>query len=163
MRIFAPSMALGAALIFVFPGSALLAQDQPAAGAPPPAATSQAPPPDAQQAPSAAQPNRAPDPKRQVKMMARRLALTPQQQSEIEFILADRQQQLENVRADTTLAPRNRRMRVQRIRQDSDNKIEAILSDVQKQQYEQMKQERRTNGQMREQQQAGVPPTANNL
>jgi periplasmic protein CpxP/Spy len=172
MQIFAPSMALGAALILVFPGSALLAQDQPAAGAPPPAATSQAPSPAAQQAPSldaqqapplGAQPNRAPDPKRQVKMMARRLALTPKQQSKIEPILADRQQQLENVRADTTLAPRNRRMMVQAIRQDSDSKIEALLSDVQKQQYEQMKQEQRANGQMREEQQAGVPPTANNL
>jgi hypothetical protein len=160
MRIVSLPVALSAALIFGLSGGATLAQDQPAAGAPPPAAATQAQP-GASAAP-AAQPNRAPDPMRQAKMLARRLSLTPQQQSEIEPILADRLEQIQNARADTTLAPKNRRAKVQAITQDSDSKIEAILNDGQKQQYEQMKQERRANGQMREEQQAGAPPMANN-
>lgn len=161
MRIFSPSIALGAALIFGLSGSALLAQDQPAAGAPPPAAASQAS--SASQAPpSDAQPHPAPDPLRQAKMMARKLGLTPDQQSAIEPILADRQQQVQSARADTTLAPKARRAKVQGILQDSDSKIEAILSDAQKQQYEQMKQDRRANRQQREQQQTGASPTASN-
>lgn len=155
MRNFAPPMALSAALIFVLSGSALLAQDQPAAGAPPPAATSQAPSPDAQ-------PNRTPNPERQAKMMAKKLALTADQQSQIEPILADRQQQIQTTRADTTLAPRVRRAKVQGILQDSDSKIEAILNDAQKQQYEQLKQDRYANRQMRAQQHTGTPPAANN-
>lgn len=149
MRIFSPSIALGAALIFGLSGSALLAQDQPAAGASPPAAASQAPPSDAQ-------PHRAPNPQRQAKMMARRLSLTPDQESAIEPILADRQQQVQSARADTTLAPRARRQKVKGIQQDSDNKIEAILNDTQKQQYEQMKQERRA----KRQRQAAAPPNS---
>jgi hypothetical protein len=155
MRIFSLSAALGAALIVGLSGSAILAQDQPAAGAPPPAATSQAPSSDAQ-------PNHAPDPKRQARMMARKLALSPDQQSEIEPILADRQQQVQSARADTTLAPKDRRAKVQGIMRDSDGKIEAILSDAQKQQYEEMKQEERAKRQMRKRQQTGAPPTANN-
>ncbi len=165
MRNFAPPMALSAALIFVLSGSALLAQDQPAAGAPPPAATSPAAtsPAATSQAPSPdAQPNRTPNPERQAKMMAKKLALTADQQSRIEPILADRQQQIQTARADTTLAPRVRRAKVQGILQDSDRKIEAILNDAQKQQYEQLKQDRYANRQMHAQQQTGTPPAANN-
>lgn len=96
MRLLSHSVALSAALIFGISGVAVLAQDQPAAGAPPPAATSQAPSPDAQPnaAPNSAPnaPNSAPNPQRQAKTLARRLALNPQQQSEVESILADREQ-----------------------------------------------------------------------
>jgi periplasmic protein CpxP/Spy len=159
MRIFAPPISLSAALIVILSGSVLSAQDQPAAGAPPPAATSQAP---SQVPPSDAQPNHAPDPQRQAKMMAKRLSLTNAQQSQIASILAGREQQLQSARADTTLAPKVRRARVQGIQQDSESKIEAILSDTQKQQYEQLKQERLANRQMRGQQQTEPPPTANN-
>ena len=160
MRFSASPMALSAALIFALSGSALLAQDQPAAGAPPPAATSQAA---TSQAPSPdAQPNRVPNPERQAKMMAKKLALTADQRSQIEPILADRQQQIQTARADTTLAPRVRRAKVQGILQDSDRKIEAILNDAQKQQYEQLKQDRYANRQMHAQQQTGTAPAANN-
>jgi protein CpxP len=43
--------------------------------------------------------------------------------------------------------------RVHGIRRDSDSKIEALLSDSQKQQYEQIKQSRKAS----RQQQAGAP------
>lgn len=77
--------------------------------------------------------------------MARALALTPDQVSKIEPILADRDQQVQSLRSDTTLAPNNRKAKMHGIRQDSDTRIEAILNDTQKQQYEQVKQSRKAN------------------
>jgi hypothetical protein len=83
--------------------------------------------------------------------MAKQLGLTPDQQSKIEPILADRAQQIQSVRSDTTLAQKDRKAKLHGIRQDSDSKIEAVLNDTQKQQYEQIKQSRKAN----KQQQAG--------
>ncbi len=77
--------------------------------------------------------------------MAKQLGLTPDQQSKIEPILADRAQQMQSVRSDSTLAQNDRKAKLHGIRQDSDSKIEAILNDTQKQQYEQMKQDHKAN------------------
>ena len=145
MRRFIPSLALGTALIAGLSGSALLAQDQA-----PPAASAQSP------APSSAQPPlHIPNPRHQTKKMAKELALTPDQQSKIEPILADRDQQMVSLRSDTTLLPKDRKAKAHAILQDSDSKIEALLNDSQKQQYEQIKQARKAN----RHQQSGV--TAN--
>jgi protein CpxP len=77
--------------------------------------------------------------------MAKQLGLTPDQVSKIEPILADRDQQVQTLRADTALAPGDRKAKMHGIRQDSDSRIEAILNDTQKQQYEQIKQSRKAN------------------
>jgi Spy/CpxP family protein refolding chaperone len=77
--------------------------------------------------------------------MAKQLGLTPDQQSKIEPILAGRAQQMQSVRSDSTLAGNDRKAKLQGIRQDSDSKIEAVLNDAQKQQYEQIKQNRKAN------------------
>ena len=129
MRIVSHSLALGVVLLAGLSGSSLLAQDQsqPVSG---PAAV----------APSAsAQAPHQANPRHQAKRLARQLGLTPDQQSKLEPILADRAQQVQNVHADATLAPQDMRARVRSIRQDSDVKVEAILTDTQRQQYEQMK------------------------
>ncbi|MGC9159499.1 MAG: hypothetical protein ACP5FH_10960, partial [Terracidiphilus sp.] len=155
-HIFHPSFALGAVLIAVGSGSVLLAQDQPAAGSPPPAAaqasqaaTSPAPPP-------GEPPQRAPDPQRQARMLARRLALTPEQQSRVEAILANRLQEIQSVRSDATLDPMVRRATVRSIFRVSDGKINALLNDTQKQLYAQLKQERKERkARMRR---GGTPP-----
>ncbi len=146
MRHFSPSVALAAVLIAGFTGSSLPAQDQsqPAGGASP-AATAQAP--------SDAQPHHAPNPHRQAKKMAKKLGLTPDQRTQIEPILTDRAQQMQSARADTTLAPADMQAKIHGINEDSDKRIEAILNDTQKQQYEQMKQDRKAH----RQQQAGAP------
>lgn len=144
MRSFFPSLTLGSVLIVGLSGSVLLAQDQSA----PPAASAQAPATSAGQ-----QPVHVPNPRHQAKKMAKELGLTPDQVSQIEPILADRDQQMQSARADATLSPRDKRAKVHGIRQDSDSKIEAILNDTQKQQYEQIKQSRKAN----RQQQAGAP------
>ena len=132
MRNFFTSVALGSALAIGLSGNALLAQDQ------------SAPPPVSAQSP-APRPAHVPNPRHQVKKMATQLGLSPDQVAKIEPILADRDQQVQSLRADTTLAPSDRKAKMHGIRQDSDSRIEAILNDTQKQQYEQIKQARKAN------------------
>lgn len=140
MRNIFPSLALGTIFIAGLSGNVLLAQDQSAS--PPASAQSAAASPQQQ-------PVHVPNPRRQAKKMAKLLSLSPDQKSKIEPILADRDQQMQSVRADTTLAAQDRKAKVQGIRQDSDSKIEAVLNDTQKQQYEQIKQSRKANGKQR--------------
>jgi periplasmic protein CpxP/Spy len=140
MRNFISPLALGSILVVGLSGSALLAQDQSA----PPAVSAQSP---------AQQPTHVPNPRHQAKRMAKQLSLTPDQVSKIEPILADRDQQVQSVRSDTTLASNDRKAKMHSIRQESDSRIEAILNDTQKQQYEQIKQSRKAN----RQQQAVAP------
>jgi protein CpxP len=144
MRTFVPSLALGTILIAGLSGSALQAQNQNQDQAAPPPASAQS---------SAQQPAHVPNPRRQAKKMAKQLGLTPDQESKIEPILADRAQQVQSVRSDSTIAPQDRKARIHGIRRDSDSKIEAILTDTQKQQYEQIKQSRKAN----KQQQVAAP------
>jgi periplasmic protein CpxP/Spy len=132
MRNFFTSVALGSVLAVGLSGSALLAQDQSA----PPPASAQSPAP---------RPAHVPNPRHQAKKMAKELGLTPDQVSKIEPILADRDQQVQGLRTDTTLAPSDRKAKMHGIRQDSDTRIEAVLTDTQKQQYEQIKQARKAS------------------
>jgi protein CpxP len=132
MRNLFSSVALGSVLVVGLSGNALLAQDQSAS--PPVSAQSQA-----------SRPAHVPNPRHQAKKMAKQLGLTPDQVSKIEPILADRDQQVQGLRSDTTLAPTDRKAKMHSLRQESDSRIEAILTDAQKQQYEQIKQTRKAN------------------
>lgn len=62
--------------------------------------------------------------------------------AQIRPILADRDRQIESL-AGSALSPRDRRAQSRQIMEDSRAKIEAVLNDSQKQQYEQMLAERR--------------------
>jgi protein CpxP len=124
-----------------FSGNALLAQDQSQ-----PQNQSQAGTPSSPAMSQDSQPGEhrhTPNPHHQAKMMAKKLGLSEDQRKSLEPILADRVQQMESARADTSLAPQDKMARIKSINQDSDAKIEALLNDAQKQQYEQMKQDRR--------------------
>jgi protein CpxP len=132
MRNLFSSVALGSVLVVGLSANALLAQDQSA----PPAPSAQSP---------AQRPAHVPNPRHQAKKMAKELGLTPDQVSKIEPILADRDQQVQGLRSDATLAPSDRKAKMHGIRQESDSRIEAILNDTQKQQYEQIKQTRKAN------------------
>jgi hypothetical protein len=77
--------------------------------------------------------------------MAKTLGLSPDQVSKIEPILADRDQQVQSLRSDATVSSSDRKAKMHGIRQESDSRIEAILNDTQKQQYEQIKQTRKAN------------------
>jgi protein CpxP len=139
MRIISSAL-LGAVLVTGFTGSALLAQDQ----GQPTSATQPAP----------AQPHKAPNPQHQTRSMAKKLGLTADQQAQIEPILADRDQQVQSLRANTALAPSDRKAQLHSVVRDSDSKIEALLNDTQKQQYEQLKQSRHAR---KQQSQSGAP------
>lgn len=113
---------------------------------------SQAPAPSEQAAPAQstpaqteqAQPMRhAPNANRQARHLAKTLGLSHEQVAQIKPIIAGRIQQMQSLRADTSLNPQDRRQKAREIMQDSQTKIEAVLNDHQKQQFEQMLAARR--------------------
>jgi hypothetical protein len=85
------------------------------------------------------------DPAKQAAHLGQKLGLTSDQVAQIQPILADRQQKMQTLRADNSLSQPDRHTKAQAIMQDSNSKIEAVLSDPQKQQFEQMLAERRAH------------------
>jgi hypothetical protein len=104
-------------------------------------ATSSSQPPQAQSVNP--QPER--NPAKQARHLGKQLRLSSDQVAQITPILADRQQQIQNLRADTSISPKVRRAKAKAIQLDSKSKVEALLNDTQKQQYEQMLAERRNH------------------
>lgn len=181
MHTFAHSFALGSILIVGLTCGAW-AQDQPAAGSPPPDNSASAPAQAQNSAPSQAQPapeqsaapaqndalpppppdmRRGPNPRRQARTLARRLGLTPAQQAQIEPILSDHQQRMRSARTDATLTPQDRRARVREINHDSARRINAVLTPAQRQEYKQLRQEQRARRLQREQQPPAPAPASN--
>ncbi len=109
--------------------------------------------PDSSQAPAANAPQSAPaqpgdqhrhfDPNQFAAHLGKRLSLTSDQVAQITPILTARQQQMQTLRADTSLSVQDRHSKARAIRQDTNSKIEALLNDQQKQQFEQMLAQRR--------------------
>jgi Spy/CpxP family protein refolding chaperone len=104
--------------------------------------------PDSSQAPAANAPQAAQgqpgyqhrqfDPNRFAAHLGKRLGLSSDQVAQITPILAARQQQMQTLRADASLSVQDRHTKARAIRQDTNSKIEAVLTDTQKQQFEQM-------------------------
>jgi len=82
-----------------------------------------------------------PDPQQQMARLSRKLQLTPAQEAKIGPILQSRQQQMQQLRADTSMAPSDRRTKMREIMQDSNTQLQSVLTDSQKQQYQQMMQQ----------------------
>ncbi len=104
--------------------------------------------PDQNQPSSTAQaerPHHASNPDRMAKHLGKKLGLSSDQVAQIKPVLEDRAQKMQALRADTSLSPQDRRAKAQDIMQDSKTRIEAVLNDSQKQQFEQMLQERRAH------------------
>ncbi len=78
------------------------------------------------------------DPKAQVEMMSKQLNLTDEQKPKVQAILEDRQKQMQALRADSSLAPADRRPKMMAIMQSSDEKIKALLTDEQKTKFDTM-------------------------
>jgi periplasmic protein CpxP/Spy len=95
------------------------------------------------------------DPNHQLKMLTKRLNLTADQQNQLLPILTDRQQQMQAIRNDNTLAPKDRRAKMRALREDSEAKIKNVLTDDQKQTYDQMRERAQ---QRREQRQQNAGP-----
>jgi Spy/CpxP family protein refolding chaperone len=101
--------------------------------------------------------HRPANPEHQARELARQLGLSRAQVAQIRPILADRQQQIESLRVDSSLAPRDRRVKVQGVMRDSRTRIEAVLTDSQKQQFEQMLVDRHARRQEQGQPQGQTP------
>lgn len=92
-----------------------------------------------------ARPHHEFNPDRQAAHLGKKLGLTGDQVAQIKPILEARQQQMQDLRSDSSLAQQDRRAKAHEIMHDSNTKIEAVLNDTQKQQFEQMLQERRAH------------------
>jgi hypothetical protein len=90
--------------------------------------------------------------------IAKRLALTHDQQVQFKAIHKDQKAQLDAVTADTTLSPRARKQKVKEIHLAADAKIRAILNQNQLEEYEQIKRERQEAAKMKREGVAPMPP-----
>lgn len=87
--------------------------------------------------------HRQADPNQQIQFMTKKLNLTTEQQSALLPILTDRQQQIQAIRADNNLSREDRHQKMRTVMQDSRSKIEAVLNDTQKQQWQAMQEHNR--------------------
>jgi hypothetical protein len=94
--------------------------------------------------PQTAYPPRNADPVKQAAHLQKQLGLSDDQVAQITPILTDRQQKIQNLVSDTGLSRRDRRKQAKAIMKDSKQKLEAVMNDNQKQQYEQMLSDRRS-------------------
>jgi periplasmic protein CpxP/Spy len=121
--------------ILAVAGSAAFAQDAPA-----------------QQPPPGAMGRRGMNPDEQIARMTKMLNLTPDQATQIKPIFVSRQQQMEALRSDQSSSQADKMAKMKSIRDDSNTKIEAVLNDSQKQQYQEMLARQQQRGQQ------GPPP-----
>jgi Spy/CpxP family protein refolding chaperone len=87
------------------------------------------------------------DPDQRLAKMTKRYKLTADQQSQIKPILQDEQQQMQSMRSDTTSSREDKHAKMQSMHQASTQKIEAVLTDEQRQKFDadqQKMQERRS-------------------
>ena len=84
-----------------------------------------------------------PSPKRQLRHLTQMLNLTGDQQKQMLPILQDQRKRMESLRNDPNLGPQQRRAQMRDAMMETHQKLEAIMTDSQKQQFEQDMQQRR--------------------
>ena len=124
--------------------TAALAQDNP----PPPQDQNQAGPPP--QGPGGR--GMRMDPDRQLAHLTRELSLTTDQQAQIKPLLVERQQKIQALMQDQSVAPEDRHAQMRTIAEGTNNSIKALLTEDQKQKFAEMQQRMRRNGR------GGPPP-----
>jgi protein CpxP len=98
-----------------------------------------------------------PPPEQVTGWLASKLDLSDEQKSQVTPIIAERQRKLAALRADTTLRRGQKLRQMKAVYEDSDARIEALLTDAQKQQYAALKVQLREQFQERMQQRAALP------
>ena len=83
------------------------------------------------------------DPQEQLDRLSKKLNLTADQQKQILPILKARQEQMHTIWSDSSLSREDRQAKMHAVREDSDTKIRAVLTDSEKQTYDQMQQQMR--------------------
>jgi Spy/CpxP family protein refolding chaperone len=84
-----------------------------------------------------------PSPDAVVEMLGSKLSLSQDQASAIAPIIADRQQKIKAILADTTAGAMERRRKAREVFSDSDAKINAILTSEQRKKYAEIEQQMR--------------------
>ena len=87
------------------------------------------------------------DPAQQLAEMTRRYNLSTDQQNQVKPILMDQQRRMRLLRLDSSLSHDERKAKMLSILSDFNSKIEAILNDDQKKQFEQDHQSMQQRGQ----------------
>jgi hypothetical protein len=82
-----------------------------------------------------------PTPEEVVSKMTTRLSLTPDQAAKITPIVAERQQKLKAIAADTTASHADRKTQAKAVYSDSDAQIKTILTPDQQHKYAAMEQQ----------------------
>jgi Spy/CpxP family protein refolding chaperone len=77
-----------------------------------------------------------------VQRLGDKLQLTDDQKAKITPIIADRQEKLKSLQADTSERKMKKARKMKGILEDSDKKITALLTATQKKQYDELKQQR---------------------
>jgi len=83
-----------------------------------------------------------PNPNHQAKELSKKLGLSADQATQIEPILADRDQREQALMSNTALDPKSLHQQRRAIMADTDQKLNAILTPAQQQQYATLKAER---------------------
>lgn len=99
-------------------------------------------------------PHHPPGPKRQLRHLTKVLNLTADQQQQMLPILRERDKQMRAIHENTSLTPQQQHQQMRTLMLDTRQKMEAVMTDSQKQQFEQMQQNMRG----RRMRQNGPPP-----
>ena len=78
------------------------------------------------------------NPHREAMKLSKRLNLSPEQTSQIEPILASREQKMSALRSDTSLTPEARKQQFRALQQQSRQQVEAVLTPEQREQMKAM-------------------------
>ena len=97
------------------------------------------------------------DPAQQLEGMTKRYNLSADQQTQIKPILAQQQQQMQALHGDSSLSREDRMTKMQSIHADTKTRIEAVLNDDQKKQFEADQQKMQERMQQRMQGGGGPP------
>jgi len=86
------------------------------------------------------------DPDRQLARLTRELSLTTDQQTQIKPLLVERQQKMQALMQDQSVAPEDRRAQMRSIMEGTNNSIKALLNEDQKQKFAAMQERMHHNG-----------------
>ena len=100
------------------------------------------PPPPQSTPQGAPQGARQPNPTREARRLSKQLGLTADQGSQVQAIFADREQKMQSLMSSNP-DPKSMRQQRRAIMQDSEQKIDAVLTPAQQQQWAAMKANRR--------------------
>jgi Spy/CpxP family protein refolding chaperone len=90
---------------------------------------------------------RPPDPAQQAKRLQKELGLSADQTAQVQKIFGDQRKKHDaEISANAALSPEQRRANFMEARQEVDTKIEAVLTDAQKQKFQQLRSKMRGRG-----------------